>query len=78
MKARLILQPSLLAIFWCFLTSCVGEPLRRVLSNLWEDAIRSAETSRQDARMRRSPRSVPQYEEFEMGPRNSRPYGQLS
>ncbi|KJA28568.1 hypothetical protein HYPSUDRAFT_34000 [Hypholoma sublateritium FD-334 SS-4] len=42
-------------IFWCFLSSCLGTPLRRSLSNLWEYTVLGAQSQGDTRRTRGAP-----------------------
>ncbi|KAF9566931.1 hypothetical protein CPC08DRAFT_60779 [Agrocybe pediades] len=39
-------------LFWCFISSCLGMPLRRSLSNLWEYSLLGANAQRPGPGMR--------------------------
>ncbi|KAH8835077.1 hypothetical protein DL96DRAFT_1572749 [Flagelloscypha sp. PMI_526] len=54
------------AILWCMLTSCLGTPLRRSFSNLWEHLIMSAEAGRQNGRRTTTRTFAGEDELFEM------------
>ncbi|KAG5733796.1 hypothetical protein E4T56_gene8182 [Termitomyces sp. T112] len=49
-------------LFWCLLSSCLGTPLRRFLSDLWGYALLSAEQNG----ARRSRRGFGEQEQWEM------------
>ncbi|KAF9486407.1 hypothetical protein BDN70DRAFT_926653 [Pholiota conissans] len=41
------------ALFWCFLSSCLGTPVRRSISNLWEYTLLGAQAQSRDPYRRR-------------------------
>jgi len=52
---RLIRHRSGALLFWCFISSCLGTPIRRSLSNLWEYTLLGAMSQDMGRTARRRP-----------------------